>query len=51
MFTALAFHANRNTPQLIPPPKMNDKTDLLIGALCWLMTFGLITGIVAGALH
>ena len=30
---------------------MNDMTDLLIGALCWLMTFGLIAGIVADALH
>jgi hypothetical protein len=30
---------------------MNDKADLLIGALCWLMTLGLIAGIVAGALH
>jgi hypothetical protein len=28
---------------------MNDKTDLLIGSLCWLMTFGLIAGIIADA--
>jgi hypothetical protein len=26
---------------------MNDKADLLIGALCWLMTFGLIAAIIA----
>jgi len=50
MFTALAFHANRNIPNY-PADEMNDKTDLLIGALCWLMTFGLIAGIVAGALR
>jgi hypothetical protein len=30
---------------------MRDKGDLLIGTLCWLMTFGLIAGIIAGALH
>jgi len=39
------------TPPTTPADKMNDKTDLLIGALCWLMTFGLIGGIVAGALR
>jgi hypothetical protein len=30
---------------------MNDKADLLIGALCWLMTFGLIAAIIADAIH
>jgi hypothetical protein len=34
-----------------PAAKMNNKADLLIGALCWLMTLGLIAGIVAGALR
>jgi hypothetical protein len=30
---------------------MSDKADLLIGALCWLMTFGLIAAIIADAIH
>jgi hypothetical protein len=30
---------------------MNDKADLLIRALCWLMTFGLIAAIIADAIH
>ena len=34
-----------------PADKMNDKADLLISALGWQITFGLIAGIIAGALH
>jgi hypothetical protein len=30
---------------------MSDKTELLIGTLCWLMTFGLIAAIIADAVH
>jgi hypothetical protein len=50
MFTTRAFHANRTIPNY-PTDRMNDKADLLISALGWLMTFGLIAGIIAGALH
>jgi hypothetical protein len=49
MFTTRAFHANRNSPNY-PADKMNDKADLLISALGWLMTFGLIAAIIADAL-
>jgi hypothetical protein len=30
---------------------MSDKADLLIGILCWLMTFGLISAVIADAIH
>jgi hypothetical protein len=30
---------------------MSNKADLLIGALCWLTTFGLIAAIIADAMH
>jgi hypothetical protein len=30
---------------------MSDKADLLIGILCWLMTFGLISAVITDAIH
>jgi hypothetical protein len=30
---------------------MSDKADLLIGILCWLMTFGSIAAVIADAIH
>jgi hypothetical protein len=30
---------------------MSNKADLLIGILCWLMTFGLIASVIADAIH